>query len=66
MANSQLIARTIVQIEHDLPRMRIVALKRGTEEISIAPEPHTEFAAGDLLIAVGAEDSVKRLAELAA
>jgi uncharacterized protein with PhoU and TrkA domain len=55
-----------VEAEHELPRMRIVALKRGMEEIAIAPEPHTLFQVGDLLIAVGAEESVKRLAELAA
>lgn len=64
-ANCQLLDRTIVQVEHDLPRMRIIALKRDKVEISIAPEPHTQFEVGDLLIAVGAEDSVKRLAEMA-
>jgi voltage-gated potassium channel len=66
LANSELLTRTIVEAEHELPRMRIVALKRGMEEIAIAPEPHTLFQVGDLLIAVGAEESVKRLAELAA
>lgn len=63
---SVLIARTIAQVEQDYPRMRIVALKRGAEEITVAPEPQTQFQADDLLIAVGAEDSLKRLAEMAA
>jgi voltage-gated potassium channel len=63
---SVLITRTIAQVEQDYPRMRIVALKRGTEEITVAPEPQTQFQADDLVIAVGAEDSLKRLAEMAA
>jgi voltage-gated potassium channel len=63
---SVLIARTIAQVEQDYPRMRIVALKRGAEEIAVAPEPQTHFQADDLVIAVGAEDSLKRLAEMAA
>jgi voltage-gated potassium channel len=66
LANGRLVGRTIVQVEHELPRMRIVALKSGSDEISVAPEPHKELQAGDLLIAVGGEDSVKRLAEMAA
>jgi voltage-gated potassium channel len=66
LERSPLITRTVAQVEHDYPRMRIVALKRGAEEITVAPEPQTQFQADDLLIAVGAEDSLKRLAEMAA
>ena len=53
-------------VEHDYPRMRIVALKRGLEEITVAPEPQTQFQSDDLVIAVGAEESLKRFAEMAA
>ena len=67
LESSPLIARTIAQIEQEYPRMRIVAMKRGgSEEIAIAPEPQTQFETDDLLIAVGVEDSLKRLAEMAA
>lgn len=66
LQQSRLIARTIAQIENEYTRLRIVALKRGAEEITIAPDPQTKFQADDLLIAVGAEDSLKRLAEIAA
>jgi len=66
LPHSSLIARTIAQIENEYTRLRIVALKRGAEEITIAPEPQTKFQADDLLIVVGAEDSLKRLAEIAA
>jgi voltage-gated potassium channel len=62
---STLAGRTIAQLEHELVRMRVVALKRGTDEIAIAPEAHTQFHPGDLLIAIGADESLKRLAELA-
>jgi voltage-gated potassium channel len=66
LPHSPLIARTIAQIENEFARLRIVALKRGAEEITIAPDPQTKFQPDDLLIAVGAEDSLKRLAEIAA
>ena len=66
LQQSRFIARTIAQIENEYMRLRIVALKRGAEEITIAPDPQTKFQADDLLIAVGAEDSLKRLAEIAA
>jgi voltage-gated potassium channel len=66
LPHSSLIARTIAQVENEHMRLRIVALKRGAEEITIAPEPDTKFQADDLLIVVGAEDSLKRLAEIAA
>ncbi|MGA2410725.1 MAG: potassium channel protein [Candidatus Binataceae bacterium] len=62
---SALAGRTLTQLEHEHPRMRIVALKRGAEEITIAPEGHMPFQAGDLLVAIGADESLKRLAELA-
>jgi voltage-gated potassium channel len=62
---SPLITRTIAEAEHDYPRMRIVALKRGADEITVAPEAKTQFQSGDLLIAVGSEASLKRLAEMA-
>ncbi|HUN59183.1 MAG TPA: potassium channel protein [Candidatus Binataceae bacterium] len=64
--HSPLVACTIAQVEHDYPRMRIVALKRGLEEITVAPEPQTQFQSDDLVIAVGAEESLKRFAEMAA
>ena len=66
LERSPLITLTVAQVERDHPRMRIVALKRGAEEITVAPEPQTQFQADDLVIAVGAKDGLRRLGEMAA
>ena len=62
---SPLAGRTIAQLEYEHPRMPVVASKREPEEIAIAPEAQTQFLPGDLLTAIGADESLKRLAEMA-
>jgi uncharacterized protein with PhoU and TrkA domain len=62
---SRLVARSIELVERELPRMRVMALKRGTEELAVAPLRDTAFAAGDTILVVGSDESVKRLAEMA-
>jgi voltage-gated potassium channel len=54
---------TISSLEHASDRVRIVALKRGSEPIIFVPEPQTEIHVGDLLIAIGVRLSLSRLAE---
>jgi voltage-gated potassium channel len=54
---------TIAALERDSDRVRIVALKRGNEPMSLVPEPQTEVRAGDLFVAIGARPSLRRLAE---
>jgi voltage-gated potassium channel len=54
---------TISSLEHASDRVRIVALKRGSEPITFVPEPQTEIHVGDLLIAIGVRLSLSRLAE---
>ncbi len=60
---SSLAGRTIAALEHEGDRIRIVALKRGTEPMAFVPEPQTEVQPGDLFVAIGARPSLQRLAE---
>jgi voltage-gated potassium channel len=60
---SPLVGKTIAMLENANDRVRIVALKRGEEPISLIPGPRTEIEAGDLLIAIGERTSLGRLTE---
>jgi voltage-gated potassium channel len=60
---SPLAGRTIAALEHESDRVRIVALKRGSEPIAFVPEPQTQIEPGDLFVAIGARPSLSRLAE---
>jgi voltage-gated potassium channel len=60
---SNLIGKRIQQAEQEIARLRIVALKRGTDRISIIPDPATPIQSGDHLVAIGDRNSLKRLAE---
>ena len=60
---SSITGRTIAALEHDSDRIRIVALKRGTEPMAFVPEPQTKVCPGDLFVAIGARPSLQRLAE---
>jgi len=60
---SSITGRTIAALEHEGDRIRIVALKRGTEPMAFVPEPQTEVRPGDLFVAIGARPSLRRLAE---
>ena len=56
-------SRTIAALEHDNERVRIVALKRGSQPISFVPEPHTQVQPGDLLRGDRHHQPFTRLAE---
>jgi voltage-gated potassium channel len=60
---SSLTGQTIGTLEHEGDRIRIVALKRGSEPMAFVPEPQTAIQAGDLFIAIGARPGLQRLAE---
>ncbi|HEX3408968.1 MAG TPA: potassium channel protein [Candidatus Binataceae bacterium] len=63
---SSLIGLAIVTIERTNARLRIVGLKRGVDPISIIPDEQTLIEAGDLIVVIGARQSLARLAESAA
>ena len=63
---SPLIGKTITAIERANERLRVVGLKRGGDPISIIPDEQTVIAAGDLVVVIGARQSLERLAESAA
>lgn len=54
---------SIERIEHENPRLRVVALKRGVEAIRLIPEPGTQLEDGDYLVVVGDRSSLERLAQ---
>lgn len=54
--------KMIADVERENDRVRVVALKRGAEPITLIPAPSTVVAPGDLLIAIGARTSLKNLA----
>jgi Trk K+ transport system NAD-binding subunit len=61
--SGDLAGKLISMIERDNGNVRIVALKRGSERIALVPAAQTEVRAGDLLVAIGARASLRRLAE---
>jgi voltage-gated potassium channel len=65
-SGSALEEHTILDVERQAPRLRIVALKRGEERVKVMPEETTRVAAGDHLVVVGARESLEKLAQLAA
>lgn len=52
-------------LEEDIPRLRIVALKRGADPILMVPAPATQVADGDQLVVIGERRSLEALAQLA-
>jgi len=64
-AQSPLIGQTISSIERGNARLRVVGLKRGGDPLSIVPDEHTVIADGDLIVVLGARQSLERLAESA-
>jgi voltage-gated potassium channel len=63
---SRLEGRTLAEVEAEWPRLRIVALTRGSEPTRIVPLPTTTLEAGDLLVALGERDALARLAQASA
>ncbi|HYL60048.1 MAG TPA: potassium channel protein [Candidatus Acidoferrales bacterium] len=61
---SHVVGKSIEAIERDTAKLRIVALKRGDDPISIIPPGEVVVAAGDHLVAIGDRASLKRLAEI--
>jgi voltage-gated potassium channel len=63
---STLVGRTIAQIEEHAPRLRVVGVRRGEDDMRVVPETSTTVAADDLLVVIGAGDSLRQLASDAA
>jgi Trk K+ transport system NAD-binding subunit len=53
-------------LEQSAPRLRVVGLTRGDQRMELVPGEDTALAAGDLLVVIGARESVERIAEIAA
>ncbi|HVN29000.1 MAG TPA: potassium channel protein [Candidatus Binataceae bacterium] len=60
-ADSAMVGKSVVEIEHSLGKLRIVALKRDDEPIRIIPVADTRINAGDLLVAIGDRASLESL-----
>ena len=56
---------TIAALEQSNMRLRVVGLKRGVDPISIIPDMQTAIAPGDLIVVIGARQSLERLADSA-
>jgi voltage-gated potassium channel len=63
--HSPLIGMSITAIERANARLRVVGLKRGNDPIAIIPDEQTIIAAGDLIVVLGARESLERLASSA-
>ncbi len=63
-ADSRARGMTIAAIEQANARLRVVALKRGDQPISMIPDPATRVEVGDFLVVIGESTSLKRLAGL--
>jgi voltage-gated potassium channel len=64
--HSPLVGKQVGVIENETPKLRIVAIKRGSEPISIIPDAETLVRADDVLVVIGDRTSLKRLAEIVA
>jgi voltage-gated potassium channel len=58
---SKLVGRTIAQIEEACARLRVVGMRRGDEDVRVVPETSTAIAADDLLVVIGAGESLRQL-----
>jgi len=63
-AGSPIDGRTIAEIERANARLRVVAIKRGDEPISMIPESASRVQSGDYLVVIGEATSLKRLVGL--
>jgi voltage-gated potassium channel len=61
---SPLAGKAIAEVESERARLRIVALKRGTDQISIIPDPATRIQADDFLVVIGERAGLKSLVEI--
>ena len=58
------VGKTIEAVERGAAKLRVVALKRGDEPISLIPGPATIVQVGDHLVAIGDQESLEHLAEI--
>jgi voltage-gated potassium channel len=63
---SALIGMTIEAVERATSRLRVVGLKRGDDPLAIIPDDQTVIENGDLIVVIGARQSLERLADSAA
>jgi voltage-gated potassium channel len=54
--------KTIAAVEHENPRLRIVALKRNDQQLEMIPASTTRIEPDDLLVAIGEAESLRRFA----
>ena len=65
-ARSSLVGQSVGELEKQTPRMRIVALKRGEDDIELVPAFDSTIGAGDHLVVIGERDRLAELAQLSA
>jgi voltage-gated potassium channel len=63
-AGSSLVDKTVDALEKETRKLRVVALKRGSDPITLIPDSSTAIQAGDMLVVIGDRASLKRLAEI--
>lgn len=63
-AGSSLAGKAVDAVEREARKLRVVALKRGSDPITLIPDSSTVISAGDLLVVIGDRASLKRLAEI--
>ena len=63
---SSLVGQQVGDLEQGSARMRVVALKRGEEDIELVPTDDRPVAAGDHLVVIGERASLDQLERLAA
>jgi len=63
---SRSVGLSVRALEQSAPRLRVVGLKRGDARVELVPGEDVALAAGDLLVVIGARQSVERIAEIAA
>ena len=59
---SALVGRSLGQVEADIPRLRVVGLRRGSNDLEVVPDTTATISPDDLLIVIGAGESLRRLA----
>jgi voltage-gated potassium channel len=61
---SPAVGKTLVALERENPRLRIVAMKRNDQQLEMIPAPETRIQPDDLLVVIGESESLKRLASV--
>ncbi len=62
---SDLVGRSLAALEAAIPRIRVVALKRGEDRIQLMPPDETTVVGGDHLVVIGESSSLASLAQQA-